>query len=504
MKVMLIQPPSAYHRETYPLGLAYLGAILEKHGCKIKALDASALNCFMDEKDIVREVETFPPDFVGITLLINQIEKGYLLAREISRLGIPVIAGGPHANLRPHEILNNHFDIVVRGEGELTVLDLIDYFEGKRAIKDVLGISYRNSRGEIKDNPDRPYIENLDEIPYPARHLFPVSNYVNPGKEENEAYWTILTSRGCPRKCIYCVSVHGAFGGRYRFRSAENVYEELVYLKENHDIHRIKFYDDTLTVNRKRINDLCDLIIQDKELNIKWTCDSRVDSVTEDLIKKMKEAGCYHIYYGIESYDPQTLKLIKKGINTEKIRKVINWTIETDIEFTMYFILGWPWENHSHINKTLSFIKSIPSNVKCKYSYFVPIPYPRTELYEINHKRYGFTEWWLKENAFERFYEDNRYIPYFRLNMSYMDHFYLKKNFFNHSKEFQKFLLKVFLTMGTIEMKRLYGSFKGRLVYLLSKFSFILHKRNPRVESVIFRFLWSEAIRGNIKKLLKI
>lgn len=504
MKVMLIQPPSSYHRETYPLSLAYLGAVLEERGCKVKALDASALNCFMNVKDIVKEVETFSPDFVGITLLINLIEKGYPLAREISRLGIPVIAGGPHANLRPHETLNNYFDIVVRGEGELSILELVDYFDGKRAIKDILGISYRNSRGEIIDNPDRPFIDNLDEIPYPARSLFPTSNYVIPEKEKHETYWTILTSRGCPRKCIYCVSVNGAFGGRYRFRTAENVYKELQYLKRKHDISRIKFYDDTLTVNKKRINELCDLLIQDKELNIKWTCDSRVDYVTEDMIKKMKEAGCYHIYYGIESYDPETLRLIKKGITPEMIKNAIDWTIEADIDFTMYFILGWPWEDCAHINRTINFIKSIPRDVKCKYGYFVPIPYPKTELYEINHKRYGFTEWWLKEDAFEKFYENNGYIPYFKLNMSYMDHFYLKKNFFNHSKGFQEFLSKAFLTMGFIEMKRLYGPFKGRLVYFLSKFSFILYKVNPKFESIIFRFLWSNTIKGNIKKKLKI
>lgn len=504
MKVMLIQPPSAYHRETYPLSLAYLGAVLERAGCEVKAIDASALNCFMDVNDIAEEVKKFSPDFVGITLIINLIEHGYPLAFEISKLGIPVVAGGPHVKLCTHEVLANNFDIAVRGEGEATILDLVEYFKAKKDLKDINGISYKDASGRIIDNPDRAFIEELDNLPYPARHLFPVSDYSSAEIQDDGAYWTILTSRGCPRRCIYCVSIHGSFGGRYRFRSAKSVYDELVHLKKNHNVSRVKFYDDTFTINKNRVNDICDFLIKDKGLGIQWSCDSRVDCVSEELILKMKEAGCYHIYYGIESFDEETLANIKKGITTEMIRQAVDWTIKAKLDFTMYLILGWPWENRSHVGKTLKFIESIPLDVKCKYSYFVPIPYPKTELYEANHKKYGFTEWWLKENAFEKFYEDKGYVPYFRLNMPFIDHFYLKKNFFGHERGFQHFLKKVFCRMGKAEMKRLYGGFKGSIVISLSYLSFFLYRINPEAEKTIFRLLWSENIRGKAKKMLGI
>jgi radical SAM superfamily enzyme YgiQ (UPF0313 family) len=218
----------------------------------------------------------------------------------------------------------------------------------------------------------------------------------------------------------------------------------------------------------------------------------------------MKKAGCYHIYYGIESFDEETLKNIKKGITTEMIQRAIDWTIKAKLDFTMYLILGWPWENRRHVEKTLKFIEGIPLDVKCKYSYFVPIPYPKTELYEANHEKYGFTQWWLKKNAFEKFYEAKGYVPYFRLNMPYIDHFYLKKNFFRHDKGFQRFLKKVFCRMGKAEMKRLYGKFKGSIVISLSYLSFLLYRLNPAAEKAIFRLLWSENIRGKAKKMLGI
>lgn len=504
MKIMLIHPPSAYHRETFPLGIAYLGAVLEKRGCEVKVIDASALRCFMDVNDIVGEVKAFSPDVVGITLIINLIEKGYSLAREISKLGIPVIAGGSHAKLCTEEVLNNHFDIVVRGEAELTILDLVDYFETKEGIENILGISYKGRNGEIINNPDRPFIENLDTIPYPARHLFPLSNYTPPGRRDNDAYWTVLTSRGCPKQCIYCVSVHGTFGGRYRFRSAENVYEELIYLKRKYNIRQIKFYDDTFTINRERVSKICDLISSDKQLDIKWVCESRIDYVTEEMLNKMKAAGCFHVFYGIESYDRETLKMIKKGITPEMIDKVIGLTRKAGIDFTTYLILGWPWENASHINKTVDFIRNMPTDVKCSHSYYVPTPYPRTELYEANHIKYNFTHWWLKENAFERFYENKDHIPYFRLIMPYIDHFYLRKNFFKRDKKFQKYLAKVFLLMGKIEMMRLHGRVKGSLIFFSSRFSLFLNKINPEIERVVFKLLRANFIRTNIKKLLNI
>lgn len=503
MKVLLIQPPSSYHRETYPLGLAYLGAVLGKIGCEVRAIDGSARYSFLTIDDIIKEVKSFSPDIIGITLVINLIKEGYLLAEGLSKLGIPIIAGGPHAKLRPYEVLEHHFDIVVRGEGEKTIKELVDCFQGDREISDILGISYKDGNGRIIDNPDRPFIEDLDSIPYPARELFPISNYTRLKQDATEEYWTILAGRGCPYKCIYCAAAQGVFGRKRRMRSAENVFKELAFLKRQYGIRHIKFYDDTLTINRPWLEKLCDMMIENN-LDIHWICDSRVDHLTEDFIFKMKEAGCHYMYYGVENYDPETLRRIKKGITIEKIRQTIDWTISAKIDFTIYLILGWPWETYSHIDNTLRFIKSIPNSVRCKHSYFVPIPYPRTELYEANHKRYGFTEWWLKPNTFDENYDQSGYLPYFRANMPYLDHFYLNKNFFKHPKEFQCYLKKTFVIIGKLQNYRIHGFLKSILIGILSSFSLFLYKINFSLERKIFNVLWSNTIRKTAKKVLRI
>jgi anaerobic magnesium-protoporphyrin IX monomethyl ester cyclase len=485
MKALLIQPPSAYHRGTYPLGLAYLAAVLEGIGWDVRIIDGSARNSVITLDQIVERARSFTPDFIGVTLVINLIDEGYRLAGKLSGLGIPLVAGGPHAKLRPHEVLEHGFDIVVRGEGEETIKDLAAHFRDKRDIADIPGISYKDARGSRIDNPDRPYIADLDLVPFPARHLFSVADYLAPGQEAIDDYWTIQTSRGCPNSCIYCAAAQGVFGRRYRTRSVENVMAELAVLKNTYGARRVKFYDDSLTIARPRLEKLCDMMIGAK-LGMSWVCDSRADGLDRQLLRRMKEAGCCHIYFGVESYDPETLALIKKGVTAARIKEAIDSTVKEGIDFTVYLIMGWPWENRGHIDHTHDFFKTLPVSARFKQACFVPVPYPGTELYEKNHEKYGFTQWWLKPGAFDRACGGTGYVPYFKESPCNLDHFFLKKNFFRHSKPFQAYLKKVFIQIGKAQNRRIYGARKAFLINRLSALSLILYMIHPALERIFF------------------
>ncbi len=447
MRVALIQPPSSYLRGTPPLGLAYIGATLEAHGHVVRGIDASAGRDWMTREEILEEVKGFRPDLVGITMVTNTIDEAYPLAQELSKLGIPVVGGGPHANLEPLEALEYGFDIVCRGEGEYTMLELVDYVQGRKQLKEILGISYWDkSANRIVANPPRPEIEQIEELPMPARHLFPLSSYTDKGSHETMDYWTLLSSRGCPKKCIYCSEANTG----YRYRSAEHVYQELLYLKKTYGIRHVKFYDDVLPMHKRRLHELCDMIIQRRELDITWDCDSRVES---------------------------------------------------GIEMMCYLILGWPWETPAHINNTIRFVRRLPMNAKVQHGYFVPTPYPGTVLYDRYKEQYGFQKWWLLPNAFEQRFEGG-YLPYFRVNMFYLDHFYLRKNFFKRDRRFQRFVRHAFELVGRSEVIRTTGRKKGTIIIMLSYLSYALYRLDPGLERLVFGSFMQSKFKNLLKRVL--
>ena len=349
--------------------------MLEKEGHEVLALDASAKRKPLTRDAIKKELINFVPDFIGVTIVTPLVKGAYLLSRELRELNVPLVAGGTHPTLIPDETLQ-YFDIAVRGEGEETILELTKYFKKKIPIENIKGISYKDSSGKIVHNGPRDFIDDLDTLPTPARHLFPLENYSTKLPQDVDDYWTILSSRGCPNQCIYCSSAQGVFGRKFRSRTPENIYKEIVLLKKKHNIEYLTFYDDTLTINKGQLIKLCKLISADKSLGIKWDCDSRLDVLDDELLLAMKEAGCYHLYFGMESYDAETLSKIKKGLTQEKIDSSINLVKKYNIDFTLYLIMGWPWEKESHINNTANFIKKIDDGRKFYHVFFVPISYP--------------------------------------------------------------------------------------------------------------------------------
>ena len=395
MNVTLVNPPSP-GIESYnigirvpPLGLAYLASILEREGHEVRIIDASVLKLSISQiKSLFKRSR---PDIIGVTSTTPTIYEAY----SVIKAGKDVcpdsftILGGPHASSLPVETLKEcpALDAVCIGEGEETIVDLAEALGSRRGLSTVKGIAYR-SRGKVRINQPRPLIRDLDSIPFPARHLLPMSKYSVLGKKTVVCH--IMSSRGCPFQCIFCSSSR-FFGRQYRARTAENVVDEMEYLVSEYNPESIEFSDDEFTLNRKRVEEICDEIKR-RGIDVQWACSSRVDTINKRLLQKMRRAGCFLIYYGIESASQRILNFIKKGIRIDQVVKAIKQTREAGIKVLGSFMIGFPDETRGEIEETIKFSKRL----NIDYAQFsIVTPYPGTELYEIA-KREGLlltTNW---------------------------------------------------------------------------------------------------------------
>jgi len=502
MKILLVSPPTDAV-ETIPLGLAYIGAVLKQEGYEVHAMDGAAPYANLTSAKIIKKAEELSPDVIGVSMNLYHIKEAYKIASQLSRLGKPLIAGGPYPTIRPEEVLNNHFDIVVKGEGENTILELLDYFKGNKALKDILGISYRDNNGHIIHHPWSPFINDLDTLPFPARELFPMRDYTTEESLNNSMFWTTLvTSRGCPGVCTYCVAT-SALGKKFRFRSAKSVYDEIKELNKRYGIRIFRFVDDAFTFDKERLFELCDLVINDSDLkDIIWDCDSRIVDVTEEMLIKMKEAHCVSIIYGIESGDPETLKRIRKGVTLKKIKDVVDMTAKVNIpKVKINIMIGFPWENKSHINNSINLLKECNKKMEVIFGTTPIIPYPGSLLYETYHKEHGFTDWWLKNDAFPEVVGLDGRIPFYKRYILYIDNFALNKNFFKYNRSLKRYIEKAIVNTGKMVMRKTHGFLYAELLYTLAYFSLFLFRINPRLEYAIFSLLNHSSLKKTIKKL---
>jgi len=317
MKVLMINPP--YNSSKYkfiglvapPLGIAYIAAMLEKNGITVKILDAPALE--IGHEAVKNEIQKYSPDIVAVTSVTPTIESALKTAK-ISKEACPnavTVLGGYHPTFTYQEVLKNNFvDVVVCGEGELTMVELVDALENGKNLREVRGIATK----DFKTLP-RGIIEDLDSIPFPARHLLPMDEYKILNMKLTTG--TIVSGRGCPYKCSFCAS-SAMHGQKLRLRSAENVVDEMEHLVSDHNIEMVAFMDDTFTLNKKRVYEICEAI-KDRGLDNYWGCTARVDTISEDLLKTMKDAGCITMFLGVESADQQFLNLVNKNTNINRI-----------------------------------------------------------------------------------------------------------------------------------------------------------------------------------------
>jgi len=357
-----------------PLGLLHIASYMRKVGYDVDVIDAEAHRYEFDETvDLILEKE---PDYVGTTAVSLTVPVAAYLAEKLhkKRPDLPIVLGGIHLSSLPEETMKKypHIDLGVIGEGELTFHELIKTLDNKDDIKDLDGIVYRNN-GDIVINKRRKEVENLDTLPFPAWDLldaFPTL-YTPPAHCFGRSPVAhIVAMRGCKCNCIFCCKKNFPF--KERFFSSEYVIEMLKYLIGTFGIKELKFYDDNIFDDKERFRKLCQLIL-DEKLDLTWTCSSRVDLVDVDTLKLAKRAGCWQIFYGFESADPEILKRMRKGLTVEKMKQGIQATREAGIQIRAYFICGFPGETEESLKRTVDFALSQPFD-DFQMTYFTPLP----------------------------------------------------------------------------------------------------------------------------------
>ena len=388
MKVTFLNPPQTNSKYKFlgvvapSLGIGYMAAVLEKNGYDVDVLDASALELTYDE--IGEEILKRNPDIVSISALTPTIGVALDSADKIKQVkpDTIVVLGGYHPTFEYESVLEEpSVDVVVRGEGEYTFLDLVRTVENGGDLADVQGLAFHDENNfSLVVTPDRPIIEDLDELPFPAFHLFPMEKYKILNITTNVA--TIITTRGCPMQCSFCSSA-ALHGHHLRRRSPENVCDEIEVRLNEQNIDTIAFMDDTFTLNKKFVRDFC-AEIKRRNLKFWWGCTSRVDTLDEELLQLMKDSGCITIFIGVESADQQMLEKMNKNITVSKTEKAFKLARKVGIRTIASCVIGMPEDTKESMKKTIDFVKSLNPNYAL---YSLATPYPGTRFYNETFKK---------------------------------------------------------------------------------------------------------------------
>jgi len=363
------------------LGTCYVASYMRENGVKdFKLLDTVGHDMSMEQ--IYRKLDQMRPDIVGIGTMTQFIRTSNAIAKYAKEnLGAKVVMGGVHPTLCTDEVIRKGYvDFVVRNEGEET---FTEFMQGKDIGK-ISGLSYKKG-GKIIHNPARLPVQNLDTLPMPARDLLPMEKYI--ADEGGYKGTNMITSRGCPFGCIYCAS-SAFWGRRIRFHSAQRVLDEMEHLKRTYHVSGIRFDDDHAVFDNKRMLDIC-TGMEDRNLNVKWSCLSRTDSVNQELLDRMAQSGCVSIDYGVESGSPRILEILKKGVKLEQVERAVSMTSKAGMESLLYFMIGHPTETKEDAWMTYQFAKKLTAKYKARAFFFITVVYPGTELYEIAKKRIG-------------------------------------------------------------------------------------------------------------------
>lgn len=366
MKVTLIYPPGGYSASRWeegglpPLGLGYLAAYLEQAGIECEILDAHALH--MRAPDIRRYLAESKPDVIGVTFTTENRFIGFdtIKAARAAVSDALIVAGGPHVSAASKDTLSNipELDLIVRGEGEETLLKIVQCKKTGGAFDDILGLSYR-ADGIVVDNPPADFIRDLDALPFPARHLLPMEKYNStvdvPGVGKLRTL-NLMASRGCPFDCSFCASPR-MWGRRFRARSPQNVLAEVDELVNRYGAQALWIFDDTFTVNRARTVEICEGLAA-RHPSIKWTCEIRVDTVDRELLRKMRDSGCYCVAFGVESGSQRIIdQSIGKQIRLEEVHQVAGWCRELGLQYNPFMIVSHPGEKEEDARQSMELVR---------------------------------------------------------------------------------------------------------------------------------------------------
>jgi len=383
MKIALIYPEyydiahfGMKRKEIPPFGVLYLASILENHGYSVSLLRVNNGNYALDLKSY--EIVGFS---FSSSVTYNLIKKS--VSNSIYSENVMLIAGGVHASFFPEEVIKEcNINVVCLGEAENTIIEIVNEYKNKNFDK-IDGIAY-NKGGIIIKTKDVRLIKELDSLPFPARHHLPSADIVMDDRLADTDIKTahILLSRGCTGKCFYCANQIS----KIRYRSGENVKEELNQLIKNYHIEGFCIVDDNFIINKRKVIDICNEI---KPLNLRWSSLSRVDTINRELLLKMKESGCIEIKYGIESGSQRILNAMNKKINIEQIKKAINLTHEIGINIKAFILHGFPGENFESTKETIVLLDSLKDKIG-RISLFRFVPLPGSYVFR-NHKDFNLS-----------------------------------------------------------------------------------------------------------------
>ncbi len=395
MKTLLVLPPfrklSGSYSNEIPLNLLYIAAVLKKHNFPVKTINfdfkrvkeierilsplLTSKNIKLKKtvwKDVERVIKKESPDILGISCETPSYTSAVKVAKIAKKINkdILVVVGGSHPTALPNEtILVPFFDIVVRREGELTMLELLNTLKNNGDLKKVKGIVFKKKK-KIITTPTRPLIKNLDVLPFPARDSLINEKHYSPTN-----MGVLISGRGCPFNCAYCAR-WVKWGSVVRLRSPENVVNEIEHVQEMYGTFDFKFHDDTFTLNKKRVIKICE-IIRKRKLDIIWGCVTRADRVNRTLIKKMKSAGCRWIFFGVESGSQEMLNKMRRGMKLSQIRKAIKICKDEGLIIHASFMIGYPGESKKTLKSTFQLIKELKPDFN---PIFFVVPFPGTEL----------------------------------------------------------------------------------------------------------------------------
>ncbi len=451
-KVMLISPPMTllnglFKNCTVPLGIAYLGAVLEGEGYEVKLLDAVVEDINHEEpvdqehiryglsfEEIEKRIRDFSPDVVGITCLFSLQYRNVLLLTKLVKgidKKIITVVGGEHPSALPVACMQDkNTDFIVIGEGEHSFLHLLKEVQGGKNFFKIDGLAFRKN-GKTVVNPKTKFIENLDALPFPARHLLPMEKYFSISLPQSLTYQDkrhacLTTSRGCSGKCVFCATTK-FWGNRFRPRSPENVLQEIQHLVEDYGVKELHFIDDNLTLDKERAMKIFQGMI-DRKFNLKWCVPQglAIWTLDEELIKKMQESGCYLVDLGVESGNQDVLwKIIKKPINLKRVKGLVKTFKKHGMLVKACFVIGLPGETKEQIRQTFDFADELDLD---GVSIAIATPLPGTELFRICKEKKLF-RCGFDENAIE-YYVGNIETDEFKPEelQSMLSHYMLKYN----------------------------------------------------------------------------
>lgn len=385
MRVAFVQPPNPQRSGDWkkmrvsrpPINIALLAAYVREFGHESIIYDLDWVDGSLS--DMARLILAKNPDVVGITCLTPRAEIVLSLAKSIKEFNpeVKIIIGGAHINaVKEQSLYSTDIDYAIYGESEKALTALLEAIETGKNVEDTPNLIYHKG-DKVVMNPAGPFIPNLDEIPLPAWDLLNLEAYIDPAVFDG-IHMGVITSRGCPWDCLFCSS-NVTWGRKTRFRSAENVIEELEQIVHKLDIRNIMFYDDTFTANKKRFLKICNEMVK-RKLNLRYYSQIRVDTVDEEVADALAESGCISAAIGVESGDDEVLKTLRKGFKKEQVYKAVAAIKAAGVPLLATYVIGSPGETQESIEKTFKLAKELDTH---QAKFMICTPFPGTELFRM-------------------------------------------------------------------------------------------------------------------------